>query len=192
MALILLAGYVKIICLRSDTRLMTLKFSKSTIVIETDTYDALHHFARKRFGADVAADLVHEACLRFLQVENKDTIREPRAFLFRIVANLGIDFWRKEKNRNQRKMDYEDLNFDAFKSNHPGPEACMMATLQVEALLDALAEMPETHRHAFVLNKFEGLTHAAIAKRFGMQEKTVQRQIAVVVAHCAERLGYQE
>lgn len=35
------------------------------------------------------------------------------------------------------------------------------------------------------------MTHAAIAKQFGIREKTVQRQVAAVVAHCARRLGYE-
>ena len=170
---------------------MTDKTSKPVFAIEHETYNALHGFASKRFGAEAAADLVQEACLRFLQMDDRETIKEPRAFLFRIVANLGIDFWRKEKSRGQWQTEHHDLDFDTVKCHRPGPETRMNTEIEVQLLISALTEMPETHRHAFVLNKFEGMTQAAIAKQFGLPEKTVQRQIAAVVAHCAERLGYR-
>jgi RNA polymerase sigma factor (sigma-70 family) len=164
---------------------------KSSFVMEDDTYNALHLFAIKRVGADAADDLVQEAYLRFLQLEDPHNIREPRAFLFRIIANLGIDFWRKEKVRGTWKAEQDNIDFDDLESSHPGPEARVNEALQMEALLAALKEVPETHRHAFVLNKFEGLTQAAIAKQFGIPEKVIQRQIAGVVAHCAKRLNYE-
>lgn len=131
------------------------KSSKSVFVLENNTYDALYGFARKRVGSEAAADLVHEAYVRFLQTEDRDQIREPRAFLFRIVANLSIDLWRKKKHCNSWKAEQDDLDFDAFESSRSDPEALTHATLQIEALLATLAEVPEAHRHAFVLNKFE-------------------------------------
>jgi RNA polymerase sigma factor (sigma-70 family) len=170
---------------------MSGKSCKSAFTLENDTYEALYGFARNRVGPEAAADLVHEAYVRLLQAEDRDNIREPRAFLFRIVANLGIDLWRKEKRRTHWKASQEEVDFDVIESTCPGPESLTHAKMQVEALLEALAEVPEAHRHAFVLNKFEGMTHAAIAKQFGIREKTVQRQVAAVVAHCAKRLGYE-
>lgn len=160
-------------------------------MLENDIYEALYGFARNRVGSEAAADLVQDAYVRLLQADDRDDVREPRAFLFRIVANLGIDLWRKEKRRAQWKAIHEDLDFDVIESSRPGPETLTDARMQIEMLMDALTEVPEAHRHAFVLNKFEGMTHAAIAKQFGIPEKTVQRQVAGVVAHCAKRLGYE-
>lgn len=160
--------------------------------MDNETYQALHLFATKRIGSVDAADLVQDAYLRFLQVEDRQNIREPRAFLFRIIANLGIDFWRKERTRNQWMTDDADIDIEAIEGSRLTLDACLHQSKQVETLLAVLAELPESHRNAFVLNKFDGLSHARIAKQFGVHEKVIQRQIAEVVAHCANRLGYEE
>ncbi len=168
------------------------KSPKIRFVMESETYDALHCFASKRVGATDAADLVQEAYLRFLQQKDRQDIQEPRAFLFRIVANLSIDRWRKEQIRNPGKPEPKRSDIDSLASHRPGPEASAQAILELEALLQALADVPEPDRHAFVLNKFEGLSQADIARKFGLPEKVIQRKIAGVIAHCAKRLGYTE
>lgn len=171
---------------------MLTKPPKTGCIMESETYDALHSFASKRVGSADAADLVQEAYLRFLQMQDNQTVREPRAFLFRIVANLGIDLWRKEKHRGQWSVPDADLDFDAFAGSQATPETEVHQTDQVERLLAVLEELPEEQRFAFVLNKFEGMTQAEIGKQFGVPEKTIQRRIAAVVAHCAEHLGYHD
>lgn len=160
--------------------------------MESETYDALHLFASKQVGSADAADLVQEAYLRFLQMQDNQSVREPRAFLFRIVANLGIDLWRKEKHRGRWSSPEEELDFDAFASRQPTPETEVHHADQIDRLLEVLEELPEEQRYAFVLNKFEGMTQAAIAKQFGVPEKVIQRRIAAVVAHSAKRLGYHD
>jgi RNA polymerase sigma-70 factor (ECF subfamily) len=57
-----------------------------------------------------------------------------------------------------------------------------------ERISAELDELPELCRHALLLNKLDGLTHAEIASRLGLSKKTVQRYILKALEHCADRL----
>ncbi|MNH32298.1 putative RNA polymerase sigma factor FecI [compost metagenome] len=51
----------------------------------------------------------------------------------------------------------------------------------VDALLDGL---PEKVRHAFLLNRLEGLTHQQIAEQLGVSLATIERWIKRAVTQC--------
>jgi RNA polymerase sigma-70 factor (ECF subfamily) len=55
-------------------------------------------------------------------------------------------------------------------------------------LRGALDELPERARHAFLLHRFEGLRHAAIAAHLGVTTRTVERDIASALAHLKRAL----
>ena len=44
-------------------------------------------------------DIVQETYVRMCQLENKDTIREPRSFLFRTAKNLAVDHVKRAESR---------------------------------------------------------------------------------------------
>lgn len=67
-----------------------------------------------------AADLAQEAFARVLAVGNPDTIRHPRAFLYRIARNLLVDFARKQTIRARHAVELVDL--EEIESDHPSPE----------------------------------------------------------------------
>ena len=61
--------------------------------------------------------------------------------------------------------------------------------LAIERFADALQELPELSRQAFIMNKMDGLTHAEIAVQLGISEKSVQRTIIKAFNHCIKRLA---
>ena len=66
----------------------------------------LHGFARRRVGRQEAEDVVQDTYLHLLQRGAAATLEHPRAYLFRIAANLAVDLARKTKIRislRQRK-----------------------------------------------------------------------------------------
>ena len=48
----------------------------------------------------------------------------------------------------------------------------------------ALAALPEACRHAFLLNRFDGLSQREIALRMGISEKTVERHVLRALGAC--------
>jgi RNA polymerase sigma factor (sigma-70 family) len=147
----------------------------------------LHQFLIRRVGEQEAADLLQETWLHFLRLADLSTVRMPRAFLYKTAAHIAIDHGRKAK----RSVNFTDaeLDKDALPSLAATPETVTDSDWQFERFSEALQELPELRRRAFIMNKMEGLTHAEIAKRLGISEKSVQRTIIKALNHCIKRLA---
>jgi RNA polymerase sigma factor (sigma-70 family) len=140
-------------------------------------------FAGWRVGDFAAEDLVQEAYLRLLQHPEPASITNPRAYLYKITANLGFDHHRKESVRgNYTKAD--EVEPDSLLSPLPGPEALMEGELLLRNCLKALKTLPEVYRHVFFLNRIDGLTHTEIADALQLPRRTVERYCAKALAHC--------
>jgi RNA polymerase sigma-70 factor (ECF subfamily) len=148
--------------------------------------DALLACVQRRTGMHDAEDIVQDTYLRLLQRDDMDTLREPRAFLYRAAINLSTDYWRKAHVR----AGYADLDSEPAEvpDTQPGPESTFESTRRWETLVAALEELPDACRRAFVLNKFEGRNHDEIAAQLGVSAKTVARYIHRAFEHCAQRL----
>ena len=70
------------------------------------------------------------------------------------------------------------------------PETLAMlkqAVMEIDSLLDGL---PVPVKHAFLLNRLDGLTHPAIAQALGLSLATVERHVKRAYLHClAARRG---
>ncbi|MCX7099922.1 MAG: RNA polymerase sigma factor [Methylobacter sp.] len=166
-----------------------IKNNHSLEELSIDDYKDIHAFATRRVGQQYADDIVQDAYLQLLHRDDKDVIREPRAFLFRVIANLSIDNWRKSKRLADAEHEKnDDFDMDTLVSHQPGPEASTSSLLEFDNFLFVLDQLPEPQRHAFILNKIEGHTHAEIAKRLGVSSKSIQRYLIDAMEHFASRL----
>lgn len=153
---------------------------------DTD-HKEIRAFATQRVGQQESEDLVQEAYLQLLQRDEKDTVREPRAFIFRVISNLSIDAWRKTNRQGTPEADH-NIEPEILICQQPGPEALTSSVLEFDHFLSVLDELPVLQRHAFILNKLEGLTHTQIADRLGVSTKSIQRYLIDAMAHFASRL----
>jgi RNA polymerase sigma factor (sigma-70 family) len=146
----------------------------------------LHGFARRRVGRQDAEDVVQEAYLHLLETGASATLEQPRAYLFRIAANLAVDAARKIKTRS-RYADDEAL-FLGFVEARVCPESEAIRALEMRRFHASLAELPPRCRDAFVLNQIEGRTRAEIATQLGLSVRTVDRHILRAFAHVRRKL----
>ena len=151
-------------------------------------HEEIRAYASRRVGRQEADDIVQDAYLQLLKRDDRDAIREPRAFLFRVIANLSVDLWRKTNRRADAEIDDRDFEADSFISRQPGPEALISSRLEFDNFLGVLDELPAIQRHAFILNKIEGLGHAEIAERLGVSAKSIQRYLVEAMEYFASRL----
>lgn len=134
-------------------------------------YQAFHgellRFLRKHLGSSAdAADLAQDTFAQWLKWPGRQSVEQPRAFLFQIARNLLRDHWRRQQSRGQ------DLDRPAA-NDEPA----------------ALAELPPRRREAFVLHKFDGLSQVEVAERMGISLSMVEKHIASALLHCKRRLG---
>ncbi|HSW51986.1 MAG TPA: sigma-70 family RNA polymerase sigma factor [Sulfuricaulis sp.] len=122
-----------------------------------------------------AYDLVAEAFTRFVQTVCRDP-RAPRAFLYRIAANLRIDAVRRARARPTDTLP-EDVADDG--GGAEGEEAAHLREL--------VARLPEGEQNMLLLRYWIGLSHQEVAQALDMPEGTVRRQCAELIAKLRER-----
>jgi RNA polymerase sigma factor (sigma-70 family) len=150
--------------------------------------DELHGFARRRAGRQEAEDVVQDAYLHLLQRGTTATLEHPRAYLFRIAANLAVDLARKTKIR--LRYAGEGLEHACHAETPPSPEAAAGGAMELRRLQASLAELPPLCRAAFLLNRVEDLTHAEIAARLGVSVRTIDRHMVKAREHLRRHFGH--
>ena len=147
----------------------------------------LRHFLRTRRGAADADDLVQESFVRLLETGRTQDIANPRAWLYRTSSNLASDG--ADHRRVRAHVHEDDADVDAVADHRADPARIADARQQVAHLWAALLTLPEACRHAFMLNRFDGLSQREIAAHMGISEKTVERHVLRALAVCQESVN---
>lgn len=136
--------------------------------------------------ADHAADLAHDTFVRLLtntpanQPGHQLPLREPRAYLTTVAQRLVIDHYRR---LSLEQAWLETLaHVPELTAMSPEERLDILQTLHsIDAMLDGL---PAAVRSAFLLSHLEGLSHAEIAARLAVSERTVHRYLVQAIARC--------
>lgn len=137
---------------------------------------ALRGFLAARTGCrETAGELAHESFVRLMTSERGEAILDPRAFLFRIAANLAIDHWRANPVRPEQFCDIAE--HEHLASEAPGPERHAAARQQLERLRRAVEGLPTKCRLIFVRHKFDGCLQSEIAEEFGISLNAVEKHL---------------
>jgi RNA polymerase sigma factor (sigma-70 family) len=149
----------------------------------------LSRFILRKLGSEEQVpDILHDTFLRMADSQTAGTADNPRAFVFRIVANLIIDFQRRSVNRLSHEID--EQTWQTLPENRSGPEIHYQQRQRLDAINKALAELPEPCRLAFYLNRIEGCSHSEIAERMKISESMVAKHLARAMKHCRDRLRH--
>lgn len=140
--------------------------------------------ARLRSSED-AHDVVQDAFARLLGSGAREGLRQPEAFLNRIVRNLLIDRSRRIANRMAH------VPIDA--ANEPETRATQEDAIQLDqmriryrAAVDAL---PPRTREVFLLHRMEGLGYKEIATQLGISIRTVEWHVGEALVRIGKELG---
>jgi RNA polymerase sigma factor (sigma-70 family) len=101
-------------------------------------------------------------------------------WLFRVARNRIIDLFRA---RTPEQLELEDLL-----SPDAGPEEEYVRTLQLEALEQAIAELPAEQRDVFIAHELEGRSFKEIAAATGVGVNTLLSRKRYAVLRLRERL----
>ena len=142
----------------------------------------LRHFLRGRRGAEDAEDLVQESFVRLIETGQTQHVSNPRAWLYRTSANLAADAFDHRHVRAAVHVDGADV--EAVADRRADPARIVEARQHADHLWAALEALPEACRHAFLLNRFDGLSQREIARHMGVSEKTVERHVLRALAAC--------
>lgn len=144
-------------------------------------------FVRQRVGGEETADVVHDTYLRVLQYADQGALENPRAYLYRVAANVASDRGAALTAHHGRIE--EALDLDSLNSPAPGPDAVVAARERLQRCIEALDDLPAVYRHVFLLHRVDGLPQGEIARTLDIPKRTVERYIAKALEHCLTRLG---
>lgn len=147
----------------------------------------LQRFLARRLGCpDTAADLVQETFVRLAQLPPAQQPDNPRAFLFRVAANLAVDHQRRLRYVARYEV-WDEAGIETA-DERPSAEAEVLSKEQVGRLHRAIAELPPKCRDVFILHKFHHLSYADVAKRLGITKSTVVKHMIKALDYCRRRV----
>jgi RNA polymerase sigma factor (sigma-70 family) len=119
-------------------------------------------------------------------------IEHVTAWLFRVARNRMIDLFRRKKpaslndpiSAEEEGGTLEDL----LPSADAGPEAAYARTLLLDALEDALEELPAAQREVFVAHELMGKSFKEISTETDLSVNTLLSRKRYAVLHLRERL----
>ncbi len=128
-----------------------------------------------------AADLAQDTFCRVLERDAGALPLDPRPFLATVARRLLVD--------DIRGREVERAYLEACALHQAGtdlltPERVAGAVRLLAAVQRILAGLPAMTREAFLLRRLDGLSHAEVAARLGVSDRTVKRHIAAAYAHC--------
>lgn len=124
-------------------------------------------------GDNGAEDVIQAVWFKARGVGDSQAIGNPRAYLYRLAANLATDHGRESSRRNRLLVDHYLWGADEVIST----EEKAMAQDELQRVLDAAGHLPEPTRTIFQLNRLQGLTQAEIARRLGVSVTTVENHV---------------
>lgn len=170
---------------------MTDKDSEISAVVVRER-SRLGNFIRKRVGDPAEAeDILQDVFYEFVEEYRlPESIEQASAWLFRVARNRIIDRFRKKKEVSLNKaVDDEEYRLDlVLPSPEAGPEAEYARAVLLDALREALDELPDEQREVFVAHELDGRSFKELAAQSGVSINTLLSRKRYAVLHLRERL----
>lgn len=158
-------------------------------------YDALfgylYRLTARSANADraLAEDLVQETCLRaFRRIDTYDPARPFKAWLYGIATHAARDHVARA---DSRRVQNADEDFDAPASDG-APDAALIAVDEMQAVIAAVAALPDLHREVVILFYYQSLSLQAIADALDIPLGTVKSRLSNAVRKLREHMQHVE
>lgn len=148
--------------------------------------DSLRRYIAGRFGVGPPEpdEVAQAAFAKFAAHADVSAISNPRGYLYTIACNIVLDHRRRQTTRD---VVHHELSVSNREDNLSDlhPERVLLAKEQFAVFEAALKKMPAMRRRIFLMVRAEGLTAAAVARRFAISESAVHKHVSRALADCA-------
>jgi RNA polymerase sigma factor (sigma-70 family) len=147
------------------------------------------HIADTNEAEDILQDVFYELIEAYRLMK---PIEHVTAWLFRVARNRMVDLFRRKKPSSlntpaSAETDADTLE-DLLPSDDAGPEAAYARNLLLDALEEALEELPETQREVFVAHELMGRSFKDISVETGLSVNTLLSRKRYAVLHLRQSL----
>jgi len=153
----------------------------------------LRSFIRKRVldtsdAEDVLQDVFYELIQTYRLMK---PIEQVTAWMYRVARNRITDLFRKQKpaSLNDASAGEESPSLeDLLPSEDDGPDALYARSLLLEAMEEALEELPSNQRDVFVAHELLGKSFKELSEETGTPVNTLLSRKRYAVLHLRKRL----
>lgn len=138
---------------------------------------AFIRFARRwTSNGEEAYDLVQEAYLKTLQINQWESIENPRSYLITVIYNIGLQRIRRDRIASFVALDSTDL--DNLSDERPCALQTVSARQDLSKLCEAVEALPPMCRRVIKMRKFDDRTPTDISKELGISLSTVETHLS--------------
>ncbi len=149
--------------------------------------DLIRFIVKRVRTREDARDLAQEVYVRLLRMERKELIRHPRAYLYRVAANVLYEF---ELKRKADFLGFARLSDEQRGDGDAGYDPSEAEDLALHSRLEAvLAELSPKCRAVLILHRRDGMTYDEIGAQIGISASMVKKYLKQGLRHCRERLA---
>ena len=157
-------------------------------ILYRDHAAVLRRRLRARLGStDEANEVLHDAFARLLGARPLRAVREPGAFLNRIVRNLLID----RSRRGSARPVHVTIESERENAVPPEQEQAIELEQMRRRYREVIAALPPRMREVFVLHRLEGFSYKEIAVRLDISTRTVEWHIAEAIVRLSKGLDVE-
>lgn len=156
-------------------------------------YGGLRRRLARRFGSvEFASEVLHDAWLHIDRIDAgvpAAGIRNPTAYLYRIALNIAAD----HKRGDQRRLLRSEIDLLCWQAEQElDPARIAEARSELRTLVALLDELPERRRAIFIAARLEELPYQAVAERFGITARIVDREVKAAFSHFSSAMNKKQ
>ncbi|HYS66356.1 MAG TPA: RNA polymerase factor sigma-70 [Paraburkholderia sp.] len=133
--------------------------------------------------ASLAEDVVHDVFLKLVDFPDQEAVRQPVAYVTRMVRNASIDAFRRQSLEDTYHAD-EDHGLHV-PSPEPSPEAVLLVRDTLRHVYNALDQLPPRSRAAFEMVRLREETLVSTARALDVSQTLVHFMVRDAEKHCA-------
>ncbi|NVJ54011.1 MAG: sigma-70 family RNA polymerase sigma factor [Campylobacteraceae bacterium] len=137
-------------------------------------YDELLYYSYKLVGdKERAKDIVQETYSKVYEIKESREIKNPRAYLYKIVKHITVDESIEEKKfKNTIAQENTTLT-----TRIEQPEEIVLKQNHEEIFMQIVNDLPQRTKEAFVLFTVDGYSRKEIAKMMNITSNAVEKLI---------------
>ena len=144
----------------------------------------IYNFIFFKCGDDAQAnDLVQEAFIKLWQNCEKVAQEKAKSFLYTVANNMFLN------EVAHKKVVLKHAQLQPQRINEQSPEYLLEEKQYSKKLQDAIANLSEAQRTAFLLNRIEGKKYTEIAEILEISVKAVEKRMTYALSFLRSALG---